>query len=82
MYYVRAVGINRFTGDGSDKWLRIRGIERNKNDIYTIRVKIGNKDKYVYVDPSVDIRNLRFAKGWPGLMPVSFRSILNTLRRR
>ncbi len=80
MYYVRAVGNNRLTGDGTDKWLKIRGIEKNKNTTYILRVKIGNSDRYVDVDPSIDIRNLRFAKGWPGLMPVSFRSILNTLR--
>ncbi len=80
MYYVRAIGINKFAGDGTDKWLKIRGIERNKNGTYTLRVKMGNTDKYVDVDPSIDIRNLRFAKGWPSLMPVTFRSILNTLR--
>ncbi len=80
MYYIKTIGINRFTGDGTDKWLKIRGIEKNKNDTYTIRVKMGNTEKYVEVDPSIDMRNLRFAKGWPSLMPVSFRSILNILR--
>jgi hypothetical protein len=80
MYYIRAVGNNRFTGDGTDKWLKIMEIKHNNKGTYTISVKIGNMDKYVDVDPSMDMPNLRFAKGWPDLMPVSFRSILNTLR--
>lgn len=81
MYYIKAVGDNRL-GGGTDKWLKMRAIEKNKNGTYTIRVRIRNRDKYVDVNPSIEIRNLRFAKGWPGLMPVSFMSILNSLGRR
>lgn len=75
MYYLRVIGINRFAG-GTDKWLKIRDITKNQSGTYTLQVGIRGDNKFVDVDPDKDILNLRFAKGWPSLMPVSFKVIL------
>lgn len=75
MYYLRAVGQNKY-GAGTDKWLKIRDVKKNKNGTYTMQVVIRGVDQYVDVDPSDNVRNLRFAKGYPSLMPVSIRTVL------
>lgn len=77
-YYVRATGHNQLAG-GTSKWLRIRNIEKH-GDSYEIEVRMRNEKKYVSIS-SIDLgtRFLEFAKGWPGLQPVVFRTILKEI---
>ena len=74
MYYVRATGSNQLAG-GTKNWLKIRGVKRTRKDV-TIEVRI--RDRQMFVDAGVEgePKHLEFAKGWPGLMPVSFRHVL------
>ena len=78
MYYVRATGLNRFTGDGTSRWLKIRSLDKIK-DGYSIGVRINGRNKYV--DVSTEHGNsLEFAMGWPGLMPISLERMLRGVK--
>ncbi len=74
MYYVRATGVNRFTGDGTSRWLKIRSLTPLKEG-YEIGVIINGQNKYVNVSENCS-KNLEFAIHWPGLMPISLGSML------
>jgi len=71
-YYVKAIGKNIFAG-GTDKWLKIRKIW-NMGSSYEIEVRVRNKKMFIITDNKPE--NIKFAKGWPGLMPTSFNSVL------
>jgi hypothetical protein len=73
-FYVKATGDNRY-GGGTDRWLKIRNIHK-KGGGFEIEVRIRGQRKFVYVNNNEDIYYLKFAKGWPGLMPVSYRTVL------
>jgi len=70
MYYVRATGINRFTGNGTSRWLRIRSLKCLRKREYEIGVRINGMDRYVSVRTDKP-NDLEFAIGWPELMPIS-----------
>ena len=74
MYYIRATGNNQLA-DGTSRWLKIRNFVKF-NDGYEVAVRIRGNNKYVNVSEKYN-RHLEFAKGWPGLMPVSLRTIIN-----
>lgn len=73
-FYVRATGTNQL-GAGTDKWLKIRRFVKD-GDSYEIKVRIRGRAKYV--DASEEhSKYLEFAEGWPGLKPVSLRTVIN-----
>ena len=79
MYYIRATGDNRFGGDGTSRWLKIRSLERRGKNTYQIGVKINRCDKYV--DVSTKYKNdLEFAIGWPGVMPISLYRMIRGVK--
>lgn len=47
MYYIRATGDNRFTGDGTSKWLKIRNFAKYPGYGYEIAVQIQGRSKYI-----------------------------------
>ena len=73
-FYVRATGDNQL-GAGTDKWLRIRKFVKD-SDSYEIKVRIRDIPKYVDVSEKHS-KYLEFAEGWPGLRPVSLRTVIN-----
>ena len=73
-FYVRATGTNQL-GAGTDKWLRIRRFVKD-GDIYEIKVRIRDRAKYVNASEEHS-KHLEFAEGWPGLKPVSLRTVIN-----
>jgi hypothetical protein len=75
MYYVRATGNNRYAG-GTTKWLKIRNIRKTGDIYYEIEVRIRGLKRVVGVVKDNSFKNLEFAKGWPGLMPVSCHTVL------
>lgn len=75
MYYVRATGDNRYAG-GTDKWLKIRSIREISEAQFEIGAIINDQERFTIVNPKNRIEHLEFAKGWPGLQPVGFYSIL------
>jgi len=72
-FYVRATGDNQL-GAGTDKWLKIRRFVKDKGS-YEIKVRIGGIPMYVNTSEK-DSKYLEFAEGWPGLKPVSLRTVI------
>ena len=78
MYYIRATGDNRFGGDGTPRWLKIRSLIQSGSK-YRVGVKIDGLHKHVDVSEKYS-KNLEFAVGWPGLMPVSFYRMIRGIK--
>jgi len=74
-YYVRATGVNQLTG-GTSKWLKIRNVEKIETKAYKLEVRIRGTQRFVFIYEDIPPKNLEFAQGWPGLMPVSYRRII------
>lgn len=75
MYYIRATGSNKFTGDGTSRWLKIRNFAKYPGHGYEIAVQIQGRTKFVNVSEK-NCENVEFAEGWPDLMPVSLSRII------
>ena len=75
-YYVRATGVNRYAG-GTDKWLKVRGIEPAPIG-YKIEVRIQGRKKYTNIPPKGNrCENLEFGMGtWPNIQPVSYLRVI------
>lgn len=73
MYYIRATGSNQL-GDGTSRWLKIRSFVKYKDE-YEVGTVIRGMKKFVTVSPNWT-KYLEFAKGWPGLMPVSLYTVI------
>ena len=73
MYYVRALGNNQYAG-GTARWLKIRDLKRTRSAV-VIEVRVRGRKMFMDVCVDNEPLYLKFAKGWPGLMPVSFRYI-------
>ena len=73
MYYVRATSNNQLAG-GTKNWLKIRDLTRTRSAV-VIAVRIRGRKFFVNTGVDGEPRYLEFAKGWPGLMPVSFRHV-------
>jgi len=83
-FYVRAVGVNRFTGGGTDKWLKIRSFTKHPTTpkLFTIGVRIKGRIKYVDVSSTKWVNgNLRFAKNWGWLMPVNLSEVISYYKK-
>jgi len=77
-YYVKATGANRFAG-GTPRWLKILEVSKAQGDAYLIKIRINGSVMYVFANRKGN-KNLTFAKGWPGLMPVSFNNVLSNMK--
>lgn len=74
--YIRATGTNQLAG-GTARWLKIRNIKKTSDWWYEIEVIIRGSKKFVGVSDRVRVENLEFAKGWPGLQPVSCGTVIS-----
>lgn len=75
-YYIRATGNNQLAG-GTSKWLKVRSINRINTDSFELGVIIRGMEKYVTVSKNYKPEFLEFAKGYPGLMPISHIRLIN-----
>lgn len=83
-YYLKAIGNNRFTGDGSWQWLKIRGFKAMKNKVtgkehYEIEVRTKWGSKYVMVN-DFNPQFLKF-KDEQG-KPVTFIQVIKYFKNR
>lgn len=72
-YYLRATGLNQEAGDGTSRWLKIRGM-KDKEDHIEVEVKIQGMKRYVDVYDYP--RYLEFSRGiWPNAQPCSWHIV-------
>jgi len=72
-YYIRATGLNQEAGDGTSRWLKIRGM-KNMGHYMEVEVKIQGRKRYVSVYDSA--RYLEFSRGiWPNAQPCSWHTV-------
>jgi len=83
-YYLKATGVNRFTGDGSYQWLRIRGFKAMKDKItgkesYELEVKTKWGVRYMMIN---DYNPLNVVFKDEQDMPVSFVRVIKYFKDR
>jgi hypothetical protein len=74
--YVRATGGNRYAG-GTNRWLRIRSLQRSDNGVYEIGVRFRGREMVTAVSKGNKPEYLEFRLGaWPNAMPINFGTVI------
>jgi len=74
--YVRATGDNRY-GAGTNRWLRIRSLQKSDNGVYELGVCFRGLDMVTSVSKGNKPEHLQFRLGsWPNAIPVSFGTVI------
>ena len=78
--YVRMNGVNRFAG-GTDKWLKVRHIQKKLFDI-VLEVNVSGQKRFLNFSNNRSPANIEFRIGeWPDTKPCSWDTVIQHMTK-